>query len=67
MKVWLIQLVLCKKFVDYTKSGSHLVIKCSILDNIAIFEKEAAIHQRSRSDDDDDDDVPLTIHELTTE
>jgi hypothetical protein len=29
--------------------------------------KEAAIHQRSRSDDDDDDDVPLTIHELTTE
>jgi hypothetical protein len=54
------------KFVNYTKSGSHLVIKCSILDIIGICEKEAAIHQRSRSDD-DDDDVPLTKHELTTE
>ncbi len=54
------------KFVNYTKSGSHLIIKCSILDNIAICEKEAAIHQRSRSDDDDDDD-PLTKDELTTE
>jgi hypothetical protein len=54
------------KFVNYTKSGSHLVIECSILDNIAICEKEVAIHQKSRSDD-DDDDVPLTIHEQTTE
>jgi len=54
------------KFANYTKSGSHLVINCSILDNIAICEKEAAIHQRSRSDD-DHDDVPLTKHELTTE
>jgi hypothetical protein len=54
------------KFVNDTKSGSHLVIKCNILDNIAICEKEAAIHQKSRSDD-DDDDVPLTIHEQTTE